>query len=195
METYQAEKALALARERQHHIAAAARQLETLRILEAVGHHSQDEGNLPYNNNHNNNAALNFENQVNENYIKSNDEEHKETNQIAISSNAIDTRNTLDSVVPSQQNGHKDFEANDTISNSNQQSIAASVLHYADLGLSTELQNILNHSSLDPSISLLGNSVPGVTRRLDWRKGDALDNVKSSVDNTAEQLQNQVSHV
>ena len=34
METYQAEQALALAKERQHHIAAAARQLETLLAME-----------------------------------------------------------------------------------------------------------------------------------------------------------------
>ena len=34
METYQAEQALALAKERQHHIAAAARQLETLLSME-----------------------------------------------------------------------------------------------------------------------------------------------------------------
>ena len=57
METYQAEQATALARERQHHITAAARQLETLLALE--------EGKSPGNDK----STLNYERRVDENYV------------------------------------------------------------------------------------------------------------------------------
>ena len=43
-------------------------------------------------------------------------------------------------------------------SSSNNETLAGgSVLHYADVGLSTELQRILNRSTLDPEASLEGS--------------------------------------
>ena len=57
METYQAEQAIALARERQHHITAAARQLETLLALEEGKAVRNDE------------STLNYEGGVDENYV------------------------------------------------------------------------------------------------------------------------------
>ena len=142
METYQAEQATALARERQHHITAAARQLETLLALE--------EGKSPGNDK----STLNYERRVDENYVgiqlsteDIEDIEEKEktntdlnTKTFQLKGDAVPSTDTFTSTVRQRSN----------------QSIAASIMNYSDIGgLSTELKSILNRSTLDPSSSLL----------------------------------------
>ncbi len=174
METYQTEQALALARERQHHIAAAARQLETLRLFEE----RQSNDNV---------TTLNYDVQINENYVGlqgQTDEIRKSEKKGDIKGEKIvhfkeDTTMSPGVIVPP---GEKKKPEN---------SIAASVLHYADIGLSTELQSILNRSTLDPANSFLGNELEKSLYQLDERKKF----VSSQYDEKSreEQLQKQVS--
>ena len=135
METYQAEQAIILARERQNHITAAARQLEVLLAMEKEDESNNftDDESPVHNNNYKNNR-------VNENYVgvKLSTEE--------INANALESEDSLKTTMSSSP----------AIRNRVNQAIAASILNYSDIGgLSTEFKNVLNHSALDPSCSLL----------------------------------------
>lgn len=157
VENYQSEQALAIARERQHYIAAAARQLATLRDIEV-----QSDKVLK--------TEINLDpNQIDEHYVQI---EHNEKNDnISIvepyNVNADDKshydRETVEEVKGDKTYSRVRFQdstplsrqsASRTFSKSNLSTLA-SVLRYDDAGLSAELNGLLNRSTLDPSVSLL----------------------------------------
>ncbi len=136
MASYQAEQARALAKERQHHIAAAARQLETLLAMEEsdTGAKNQDL---------NNEAATKAV--LKEEYMQP--VENSPESEIA-------PELQLQWDAPNEEEGGKVVDEglkSSSVDKISQQHVAASVLHYADMRLSTELNNILNGSALDPS--------------------------------------------
>ena len=167
METYQTEQAMALARERQHHITAAARQLEALLAME------EEQAN------DRNTSPLDYETRVNENYIgvklsteeiDVNDNTEAEVEQKTKSVYFKDDTSNYDvdsrkremyQQLQQQHQQQQQLGPSSVIRNRSNQSIAAaaSVLNYSDVGgLSTELRNMLNRSTFDPSYSLLLNN-------------------------------------
>jgi hypothetical protein len=185
MEKYEVEQAIALSRERQHHIAVAARQLELLLALEEdriLPSNNNNDNNHHYNNNNNN-----FNGRFDENYVGVNSQPNKtqighgslKTSEVAPSSSSSslspppgkdrtihskdddanienDDCSDDDVVPPLLHPPTRNSSMSSMIRNRSNQSIAASILNYSDIGgLSTELKNVLNRSTLDPSSSLL----------------------------------------
>ena len=153
IKNYQNEQAVALARERQHHIAAAARQLDRLRELEEYndvtgGPHLE-------------------QNQINEHYVKVDTDLQSGAD---IDPATIET--PMDAVKEERNNLRVHFKdlpptppsTTRTMSKSNL-SVLASVLRYDDIGLSAELNSLLNRSTFDPGASLLlpGESLPSLS--------------------------------
>jgi hypothetical protein len=205
METYRTEQAIALARERQHHVAAAARQLETLRALEE---RQMGGGGIT--------ATLNYEERVDENYLgkRMDTSDSKDVNTIESIGPSVATATDL-GVINESQGKSSDSNSGSVhlkddggisppavpittatapslgVGNISNQSIAASVLHYADIGLSTELQNILNRSTLDPGTSLLGTDLD--KSLYDYQLDRKSNTNISDNEEREEQLQKQVS--
>jgi len=168
MESYQSEQAIALARERQHHITAAERQLATLREIEL-----QDRDDLT--------SGPHLEhNHINEQYAK------VETDlQCCVKDVELDSHNcvkdaeieTFETPSSNETNNvrvqFKDLpptppsSAQRTMSKSNLSTLA-NALCYDDIGLSAELNSLLNRSTLDPDASSLllggiGQSLPSLS--------------------------------
>jgi len=152
METYEAHQAIALAHERQHHISAVARQLETLRKIEKEVEESKENG------------IDDFSPQMNEEYV---DREyaHQETGNLEKSIIADNDNNGAQ--MQREKSVHfKDAEtlgqnfgdASRGLPSKSNLSALASVMYHDELGLSTELQRVLNRSTLDPGASLFGPS-------------------------------------
>ena len=140
MENYQSDQAIALTLERQHHIAAASRQLERLHEIEDQMDELKDEPTGPQ--------------QINEQYVRI------ESRNNAVVGEAIDPYNTKRE--KSNLRVHfKDpsplshLSASRTTSKSN----LASVLRYDDMGLSAELNGLLNRSTLAGTSLLVQNSI------------------------------------
>ncbi len=135
IETYQAQQAVALAHERQHHISAAARQLETLRKLENQVEESKGDATFVPNID----EAYVMQNQGS-GEVNSEDEViiRREKSNVKVHFQEADITNTHDSPM--------------TTTKSNLSALA-SVLVHEDLGLSAELQRVLNRSTLDPGAS------------------------------------------
>ena len=146
MENYRSEQEIALAHERQHHIAAAARQLDTLVQLEQKAEEAKE------------NIGMG---QINEHYVRVEATEHPELHEDGIEPNHIKrVKNDL-------KVHFKEPTPPRTTSKSNL-SVLASVLRYDDLGLSAELNGLLDRSTLDPGTSLLvpgsiGQSLPSLS--------------------------------
>lgn len=149
VQDYQTEKANALARERQHHIAAAARQIAMLSELEKS---RQDIRVDPH---------INVD-QINEEYI-----------QPPLDQENVDKHIASEELPPRQENHRVKFTdlpstpQIGTLRNMSRSNLSAlaSVLKYDDVGLSAELNGLLNISSLDPMMSTLfngsiGHSIP-----------------------------------
>jgi autophagy-related protein 9 len=154
VDSYRSEQEKALSYERQHHIAAAARQLDTLLHLEQKGEEMKKDAVIG---------------RINEHYVNAEDTEKQE-----IFSNQIDNgkhdKNDLKvhfKDQASQLPSMSPISASRTTSKSNL-SVLASVLQYDDLGLSAELNGLLDRSTLDPGASLMvpgsfGQSLPSLS--------------------------------
>ncbi len=134
IETYQAQQAVALAHERQHHISAAARQLETLRKLENQVEESKDDANFIPN--------------IDEKYVIQNQGSGE-----AISDGGVMRREKSNLKVHFQEAEAPDAHDSPMTTTKSNLSALASVLVHEDLGLSAELQRVLNRSTLDPGAS------------------------------------------
>lgn len=158
MEKYQAQKAIELAKEAQHHIEAAARQLETLENVEKGS--SQFHG-----------YKQNFQ-KIDESYFLR--REKTVTNDMRQSMNDDgDHSSGLQNIKPCNINitNKLSFDENSSSSGSlNSQPKLPSVsniLHYGDINLSTELQNVLDYSTLKSGVSfgsLLQDNIPKDTQ-------------------------------
>jgi hypothetical protein len=126
MSSYQHRQALAVAKERQLHISAAARQLEMLRKLEEKE------------------ATELKGNEMDEQYLRVN-------LPVIDSENFSGERNSGTKHTPNEKglDQMKKDELSVTPVGVQHQIMNASAFNYDDLALSTELQNILNHSTLD----------------------------------------------
>jgi Autophagy protein Apg9. len=198
VDNYQSEQALAIARERQHHIAAAARQLATLRDIEV-----QNDKVLT--------TDINLDpNQIDEQYVQIDHNGKNDTNNSIEpnETNPDDKRHHGIETFEEEVKGDKNYprvrfqdstltsrqSLSRTFSKSNNVSTLASVLRYDDAGLSAELNGLLNRSTLDPSVSLL---FPGNFHQSISRLGGQLPSHREEQgddDDTREQiLQRQVS--
>ena len=167
MERYQSEQTKALARERQHHIVAAARQLATLRELE-------DRDSLT-------SGPRLEQNQINEQYAKVETGPQKFAKDVEIDLQSC-VKNLDTNVFDKQLDGIKNEQARvhfkdsqPTLPSAAQRTMGKSTsstmtntLRYDDIGLSTELNSLLNRSTLDPDASLLlpgsiGHSLPSLS--------------------------------
>lgn len=174
VDNYQIEQALAIARERQHHIAAAARQLATLRDIEV-----RNDKVLT--------ADINLDpNQIDEQYVQIDHNDKNDTNSIEPNETNPDGKRhhgieTFEEEVKGDKNYPRvrfqdstlisrqslsSASSSRTFSKSNNLSTLSSVLRYDDAGLSAELNGLLNRSTLDPSVSLLfpGNVHQSISR-------------------------------
>lgn len=175
VETYQHEETKALARERQHHMEAAARQLETLTQLEEgqqTGLHGGGVSQM--------NASIaaagadsggGFVYHVappfNQAAIFQDPQMPGSTSQLRRDLLHMPTDDSEVTSLPSAQAVHPPGHpppqhvrpAGTRSSPTNPASL--SVPHYADEGLSTELTNMLGRSSFDPGLSTMGGSVVG----------------------------------
>jgi hypothetical protein len=151
MQQYRSEQAHAIARERQHHIAAAVRQLATLREVELQ-------------NNEIDMSKLNLDpNQINEQYVRvDHDLNHSNTSDEPREEFTDDIN--YDNVEPFEEFKEekcyprvqfKDLPSTSRQSASRILNKSNLVLRYDDVGLSAELNGLLNRSTLDPSVSLL----------------------------------------
>jgi len=148
--SYKKKQETALAKERQHHIEAAARQLETLMMMEQKKQQLQQQRNLEAN-------------IITANTPDVTDTAKRSKEQQAIIETKHETHLTQQQQLSSTSLHISEPPANlatplpsntlaPPISNL---AAAMSVLHYADAGLSTELQRILNQSTLDLASSRL----------------------------------------
>jgi len=167
VDNYQSEQAQALARERQHHIAAANRQIATLRDFETLSKSVlKTEVNLD-------------PNQIDDHYVRVDNKEKNDCVSVELFHENSDGENdddidTFEEVEGCKDHQHVRFQestptsrqlASRTFSKSNLSTLA-SVLQYDDAGLSAELNGLLNRSTLDPSVSLLfaGNFNQSISR-------------------------------
>lgn len=172
MKIYQTQQAVALARERQHHIAAAALQLETLQKLETISSKSKLDSD-------------------NKNHLPPIDEHHITTT--ACNSGADDSN--------FEERSKSSFQEvpNQMTSSLSTTSETESVLDYTDIGLSTELQNILNNSALDPDESTFSLSTfgSGIHRSLYSKSNNnimMIDGELQEGNDSNKSLQRQVGH-
>eukprot|EP00978_Attheya_sp_CCMP212_P027362 scaffold91632_cov54-Attheya_sp.AAC.1 len=192
VETYQHDQTIAIARERQHHIEAAARQLETFTQLERRTH---DQAVVSQ-------SGLNQGANMMESYVAGpppvNDGadvggggpispphfpdphaapfavstpsvprvhfEQREYSIPPVDSSMQASQDTLGSLQPVDSMTSSSVlttlpSLGSTLPNSS--GVVNSVLHYADLGLSTELRRILNRSTLDPDVSVADSLLMG----------------------------------
>lgn len=164
METYQTQQAIALAKERHHYVEAAARQLETLQKLE------EKTSTSPTNRTPNIQPIEKYLAPI-EGYVDADRGGGRPGRHIVSKENQGDTFPApAETVVPTESALRASFPENgdqflpvtlspqDTDlsrSPSHADRIpAASVLHYTDIGLSTELQRVLNRSTFDPEASI-----------------------------------------
>ena len=178
VESRQHQLAVALAKERTHYIDAAARQLETLRQMDQMRGHDNamrstqlDQVNEAYISRRvaagadsGGGGIDNVEADNNKGENENVDDTVGELPYIAASQNAaprmpsaglgtlrsIQSASSIGGMLPNSMLGPPSNVA------------AASVLHYADTGLSTELQRVLARSTLDPNLSF-GGSVLGIS--------------------------------
>ncbi len=143
MENYRAEQEIALAHERQHHIAAAARQLETLALLEQKSQEKKDDIAAEH---------------INEHYVRVEPTKQSEAPNDDHEANQIKrVRSDLKVHFKDPSSPSSNNMVSRNLSKSNL-SILASVLRYDDLGLSAELNGLLDRSTLDAGASMW---VPG----------------------------------
>jgi hypothetical protein len=200
VETYQHDQTIAIARERQHHIEAAARQLETFTQLERRTH---DPAAVTQ-------SGLNEGANMMESYVAGpppvNDgadvgggcpispphfpDPHAAPFAVSTPSVPRVHFEQRESSFPSMQASQDtlgSLQPVDSMSSSsvlatppslgstlpNSSGVVNSVLHYADLGLSTELRRILNRSTLDPDVSVADSLLMGGGGGMDDEIGPA----------------------
>ena len=165
IENYKSEQAIALARERHQHLEAAARQLETLRRIESK------QLNM--------NPKVNMKN-IDENYIALNQlngspsgrdivKDDNALNTVANKSNNKDLQDHQNHIPPSKFKMHNSISQNnpDPTQQINSQSLLdASILHYTDMRLSTELQKVLGRSLVDYDASFHSQAFGNLTQNL-----------------------------
>ena len=165
IENYKSEQAIALARERHQHLEAAARQLETLRRIESK------QLNM--------NPKVNMKN-IDENYIALNQlngspsgrdivKDDNALNTVANKSNNKDLQGHQNHIPPSKFMMHNSISQNnpDPTQQINSQSLLdASILHYTDMRLSTELQKVLGRSLVDYDASFHSQAFGNLTQNL-----------------------------
>jgi hypothetical protein len=162
VQDYQNEKANAIARERQHHIAAAARQIAMLSELENSRHDIRVDPHIN-------------DDQINEEYIQPPLDQGNVENHQSMSSEELSSKQENHKVKFTDLSSTPQIGTIRNMSRSNLSALA-SVLNYDDVGLSAELNGLLNISSLDPMMSTLFNgsivhSIP-VTSTDDRRRED-----------------------